>query len=356
MSTGTNPLYAQQREYSGAQTFHKYLYQYNWAIFTIFDFYKNDSQYVVFPELHEDIVIGNSIEFDEVLFDFNQVKCIETGEKYSLADLVYKSPSKKTSSILGKLLESNNSHKYSSRIKNLNLVASCGYNFKIKDGTKISKININDINDTEGYKDKLINEMSIEELPDNLNFIDPELPPTTQRYAVIGRISDVLNEKHPKSNFNATTIYQAVFDEICKKGEKACDYKDWDEAIDKKAISSEKINKLIKDVVISPSLDTTQINDFLDELNLKARTRVKYHNRFRDILISNSTTSQKNIFLENNFKPIFDKGYDLIEDTDELISYMKINSPEELFEQFIDEIDFQCTVIFYIIERLNNER
>lgn len=356
MSTGTNPLYAQQREYSGAQTFHKYLYQYNWAIFTIFDFYKNDSEYVVFPELHEDIVIGNSTKFDEVFFDFNQVKCIETGEKYTLADLVYKSPSKNTSSILGKLLESNNSHTYSSRIKNLNLVASCGYNFKITDGTKISKININDINDTGGYKDKLINEMSLEELPKNLNFIDPELPPATQRYAVIGRISDVLNEKHPKSNFNATTIYQSVFDEICKKGEKACDYKDWDEAVDKKAISSEKINNLIKDVVISPSLDTTQINDFLDELNLKARTRLKYHNRYRDILISNSTTSQKNFFLEKNFKPIFDKGYNLTEDTDELINYMKINSPKELFDQFIDEIDFQCTVIFYIIERLNNER
>lgn len=356
MNTETNPLYAQQREYSGAQTFHKYLYQYNWAIFTIFDLYKNSSQYVVFPELHEDIVIGNSIKFDEVFFDFNQVKCIETGSKYTLADLVYKSPNKSTPSILGKLLESNNSHTYSSRIKNLNLVASCGYNFKIKDGTKISKINISDINDPDGYKDKLMSEMSLEELPNNLNFIDPELPPATQRYAVIGRISDVLTEKHPKSNFNATTIYQSVFDEICKKGEKVCDYKDWDEAIDKKAISSEKINNLIRDVVISPTLDTTQINDFLDELNLKARIRIKYHNRYRDILISNSTTSQKNIFLEKNFKPIFDKAYNLFEDTNELINYMKINSSDGLLDQFIDEIDFHCTVIFYIIERLKNER
>jgi len=217
MSITTNPLYAQQREYSGAQTFHKYLYQYNWAIFTIFDLYKNNSEYVVFPELHEDIVIGNSLKFDEVNFDFNQVKCIETGEKYTLASLVYKDSKKNTASILGKLLESNSSYLYRSRIKNLNLVASCGYNFEIKDGTKLSKININDINDTKGYKDKLIKEMSLDNLPDNLNFIDPEFPPETQRYAVIGRISDVLNEKHPDSNFNATTIYNLYLMKYAKK-------------------------------------------------------------------------------------------------------------------------------------------
>lgn len=356
MSITTNPLYAQQREYAGAQTFHKYLYQYNWAIFTIFDLYKNNSEYVVFPELHEDIVIGNSLKFDEVNFDFNQVKCIETGEKYTLANLVYKDPKKNTASILGKLLESNTSHLYSSRIKNLNLVASCGYNFEIKDGTKLSKINIDDINDTKGYKDKLINEMSLDSLPDNLNFIDPEFPPETQRYAVIGRISDVLNEKHPDSNFNATTIYQSVFDEICKKGEKACDYKVWEDVLDKKAVSSEKINNLIKDVVIPPLIDTSTINNFLDELNLKARTKQKYHNRYREILIKNTTISPKNIYLEKNFKPIFDKGYDTIEDTDELIEYIKLNSSKDLIEQFIDEIDFHCTVIFYIIERLSHER
>lgn len=357
MSTETNPLYAQQREYSGALTFHKYLYQYNWAIFTIFDLFKKGSQYVVFPELHEDIVIGNSLKFDEVHFDFNQVKCIETGEKYTLADLVYREPKKTTSSsILGKLLGNNNSHTYSSRIKNLNLVASCGYNFNIKEGTKLSTINIDDIDDTKGYKNKLMSEMSLKELPKNLNFIDPEFPPTTQRLAVIGKISDVLNEKYPKSNFNATTIYQSVFDEICKKGEKACDYKDWNEALEKKSISSDKINNLIEDVVISPIIDTSKIDVYLDELSLKARARQRYHNRYREVLIDNNITSQRTIYLEKNLKPIFNIGYDLIEDTAELIKYIKTNASDELIDQFLDEIDFHCTVIFYIIERLDNER
>lgn len=356
MSIITNPLYAQQREYSGAQTFHKYLYQYNWAIYTIFDLYKNNSEYVVFPELHEDIVIGNSLKFDEVNFDFNQVKCIETGDKYTLASLVYKDPKKSTASILGKLLDSNNSHIYSSRIKNLNLVASCGYNFDIKDGTKLSKININDVNDSDNYKNKLMKELSLNNLPDNLNFIDPELPPATQRYTVIGRISDVLNEKHPMCNFNPTTIYQSVFDEICKKGEKACDYKDWNEVLDKKAVSSEKINNLIQDIVISPSVSTLEINDFLEELSLKARIKQKYHNRYREILIKSNITNAKSLYLEKNLKPIFNTGYNMTEDTNELIEFIKSNASQELMEQFIDDIDFHCTVIFYIIERLKHER
>ncbi|EMW7815345.1 UNVERIFIED_CONTAM: DUF4297 domain-containing protein [Acinetobacter baumannii] len=356
MNTETNPLYAKQREYSGSSTFHKYLYQYNWAIFTIFDLYKDNIEYVVFPELHEDIVIGNSLEFEKVLFDFNQVKCIETGQKYTLADLVYKDPKSNSNSILGKLLENNNSHNYSSKIKNLNLVASCGFKFEIKDETKLLTVNIHDIEDKKGLKDKLLTEMALEKLPDNLNFIDPNFPPSSQRYTVIGRISDVLNEKYPKLSFNPTTIYQSVFDEICKKGEKVCDYKDWNEAVKNKSISSEKINILINEVVVYPNIETNQINDFLEELKLNARTKQKYHNRYREILINNTTANQTALYLEKNLKPLFNEGFEKTEDTLELITFLKDNASQDVIDQFIDDIDFHCRVIFFIIERINYER
>ena len=70
----SNPLYTPQREKAGAQTFGKYMYQYHWALYRIFKEHEVGKEYAVFIELHEDIVLADSLEVAQVKFEFNQVK------------------------------------------------------------------------------------------------------------------------------------------------------------------------------------------------------------------------------------------------------------------------------------------
>ncbi|MBG5689166.1 DUF4297 domain-containing protein, partial [Pseudomonas aeruginosa] len=73
-SPGRNPLAAAQRERAGAQTFEKYEYQYHWALCRILGAHENSDDYVVFIELHEDVVLATSTDESLARFEFNQIK------------------------------------------------------------------------------------------------------------------------------------------------------------------------------------------------------------------------------------------------------------------------------------------
>ncbi|MBK8816696.1 MAG: DUF4297 domain-containing protein [Methylococcaceae bacterium] len=69
-----NPLAVPQREKSGAITFGKYCYQYHWALCRVIDSQMDNTEYALFMELHEDVVIANSLDVNIARFEFNQVK------------------------------------------------------------------------------------------------------------------------------------------------------------------------------------------------------------------------------------------------------------------------------------------
>src|SRR5680860_1269923 len=85
MNKAKNPLYTEQREKSGAKTFMKYLYQYNWALFQIIQNHGNRKDYAVFVELHEDVVTTDSLDVNNARFIFNQVKT--DGKKFTELNL-----------------------------------------------------------------------------------------------------------------------------------------------------------------------------------------------------------------------------------------------------------------------------
>ncbi len=70
----SNPFIHSSKEKAGAQTFGKYMYQYHWALYRIFKEHEVGKEYAVFIELHEDIVLADSLEVAQVKFEFNQVK------------------------------------------------------------------------------------------------------------------------------------------------------------------------------------------------------------------------------------------------------------------------------------------
>ena len=99
----SNPLYTAQREKSGAQTYGKYMYQYHWALYRIFKEHELEKEYAVFIELHEDVVLANSLNVLQTTFEFNQIKT--TNGKYTDKKLIKQDPKTK-SSTLGKLIPS----------------------------------------------------------------------------------------------------------------------------------------------------------------------------------------------------------------------------------------------------------
>ena len=172
----SNPLYTPQREKAGAQTFGKYMYQYHWALYRIFKEHAVEKEYAVFIELHEDVVLANSLEVEQVKFEFNQVKT--TNGKYTDKKLI-KPDSETKSSILGKLISSGTNPVYLERVNSINLVASNGFSIpqKIK-GIDLQDISINDISDDclKSMSDAIIKELSSDSFPINIHFIVSDLP------------------------------------------------------------------------------------------------------------------------------------------------------------------------------------
>ena len=73
-----NPLFEGQREKSGSTTFDKYSFQYHWALYRVISNHLDQKEYAVIIELHEDVVVSNSLDVDSAKFEFNQVKTNKT--------------------------------------------------------------------------------------------------------------------------------------------------------------------------------------------------------------------------------------------------------------------------------------
>lgn len=129
MTHSTNPLDAPQREKAGATTFAKYLYQYHWALCRILDAHKNFNDYVVFVELHEDVIFSDSMDEANANFEFNQIKNIQSSPlKHKL---LIKTTKKNKNSILGKMLLSTVGKPFFDKINQYQLVASSGFDLPL---------------------------------------------------------------------------------------------------------------------------------------------------------------------------------------------------------------------------------
>lgn len=268
MNKTKNPLFVGQREKSGPTTFMKYLYQYNWALFEIIKNHSNSSDYAVFVELHEDVVTTNSLNSKKARFIFNQVKT--DGKKFTKHNL---STPKKGSSYLGKLLESCLKKKYGSKIDEINFVAVNGFTFELKD-PKIEKekICITDLKKEsfEEIEAKIKEELSISTLPKNIYFLTPQLSEVNQQQAVIAEISKLIDSMFPSSYYNPISVYRTLADELTEKGINTFDYEHWDDALEKKALTSSTVSNVINTFCnpINDSESIAEINQICNDLNL----------------------------------------------------------------------------------------
>lgn len=344
-----NPLLEKQREKSGAETFGKYLYQYHWALYRVLQEHEQKREYAIFVELHEDVVLANSLDKDKAKFEFSQVKAKKINfTKNSLIK------TKKGSSVLGKLINSTRSKKFNDLITDINLVATGGFNkdFWI-DGVDLNNISVTDISDDIMSKlcDAIIRELSLDYFPINLHFITPELPEKGFQNSIIGYITRVVNKLYPNSLTQAENIYRPLIDELTRKGIVKYDFKEWEELLQNKALTSITVNAVINEFTKRKKDDEIfrEFKEILKELGLNTMQRKNWLKSFKKYYLNrlgNKTLGQLDIKLA-----IEESINECDDEISKLISLVQYKLPIAIQEQFTKEIDMKTAIICeYILE------
>lgn len=245
-----NPLLAPQREKAGPNTSRKYRYQYYWALCRILENHKNGEQYAVFVELHEDVVIANSLDEKIALYEFNQVKTNEG--RYTTTKLLRLKNGK---SVLGKLISSCDGKHYANLVTKMNLVTPNGFNLKLISGNGVDILSFPfshiDLPDSKTLKDGIGSEMKLlNGFPDNINFITTDIPEEGFREVATYRINELVEQMYPLSQASLTGICRALIDELGIKGEVTEDSLTWSDLLHKKALTSTTVQQVITNLTI----------------------------------------------------------------------------------------------------------
>lgn len=323
-SPGSNPLAAAQRERAGAQTFEKYEYQYHWALCRILGAHENSNDYVVFIELHEDVVLATSTDESLARFEFNQVKNVSAKpwNQKKLTSVPKVTAKKATNSILGKMLQGVRKKPFVDKLNSLDLVATCGFKLPPKtDGLKLSIISIGDLHDDclKDIQAAIDKELGTYPIPKILRFITPDLATSGFQDVVIGRISKLVDTKVPGAMCNASTIYRVLIDDLHRKGMVAFDFTDWNNLVKNKGTTHGDVERVISSYTEKKGFDVFEkdVDDILKDLELKSNKRIqirrafqRYHNAVRLerslIAIDNQQAVKKAV--ESNFEAFEAQG------------------------------------------------
>ena len=343
-----NPLFDHQKEKSGAETFEKYSYQYHWALYRILSDHETQNEYAVFVELHEDVVVSDSLDSEKANFEFNQIKT--NISKFNTYQLVQNKKNGK--SVLGKLIKSGLEKPFSKRISNLNLVALNNFNLELKDkGVTLNKIRIEDLSDKQlkDLEDEINKELKITSLPTNLQFIVPELSEKNFQNDVIASIAKLITNLFPGSYCSPVEIYRLLIDEINRKGTVTYDFSKWDELLNKKALTSVTVTKIINEFtnLKDEAIIQSTFIGICTEMGLKSiesKNLERSFGRYRRQRISNSSTGQIEItkFITTAIQENIDNG---ITNLNDLIESVRNSLPQKIKNNFTSDEESTSAII-----------
>jgi len=355
--TDINPLFEPQREKAGAQTYDKYRYQYHWALYKVLTEHDAGKEYAVFVEFHEDVVICDSLDSEEANFEFNQVKT--TSKNFTTNELTKLKKKVKGTSILSKLVSGALGKSYSSKLTNLNLVSVYPFKLDFKvDGITLDKITLEDLSETQIEKLQIAikNELGEEiELPKNLQFVISSLSEKNYQNDVIASIATLIEKLHPESYCKPNDIYRLLIDEINKKGVVTDDYTKWDDLLNKKALTSRTVNKVINQFtnVKNEAQVLAQFDSIVSELGLGVipRRNLKIDfSRYRITRLSNNSVLQLEIteVIVKLINEVLNNGEESIKN---LIEHVLANLDDKFKKTFSNDISLKGAIICeYIID------
>lgn len=304
-----NPLLAPQREKAGANTYAKFEYQYHWALCRILDEHENSTNYAVFIELHEDVVVSSSTDQVLAQFELNQIKNLDS-IPLNAKKLTTRAKGREKNlknSTLGKMLLGIKEKPFLEKIHSLNLVATCGFNLVLKkEGVKLSIIKTGDIHADclNEIQEAINNELGSYPLPENLTFIQPDLQSQGFQEAAIGRISKLINKLNPNVLHNPQSIYTLLMDDLRRKGTITFDYTEWNTLVKKKGMTYEDVESTISQHIQRKDLEKlyTEVESIAQELGWKYHKKVllkqnlgRYYNEIRFNRTLKNLSNQKAI-------------------------------------------------------------
>lgn len=350
-----NPLAIPQRENAGANTFAKYDYQYHWALCRVLREHETTNQYLVFVELHEDVVLATSDKAELANFEFNQIKNYSTSP-WKINKLI--SRKKPKNSILGKLMLGVNEKPFYDKLKSLNLVATCGYELEQKEPTlKLKLIRKEDLTDLSitKFKEALKDEIGSENFPDFLQFVTPDLSATGFKESSIGLISELIEKNFPGCHSNPIYIYRSLIDELYKKGQVSFDFTKWDEVVKEKALSRAQVEKVIHEN--SSIKDENKIHEYFtkicEELGLKYHQKIKLERAFDRYLNSKFNRTSLQLEISEALKESINKHYEIFENSG-VVEFIKgiRDSEDNLLKNYLSgEDEINSAIIYELIIR-----
>ncbi|QZA78689.1 DUF4297 domain-containing protein [Deefgea tanakiae] len=363
--SGNNPLATAQRETAGAQTFEKYEYQYHWALCRILGAHENSDDYVVFIELHEDVVLATSTDESIARFEFNQIKNVSSSawSKQKLTSVPKVKAKIVTNSILGKMLQGVREKPFVDKLNSLDLVATCGFNLPPKiDGLKLSIISIGDLHDDclKDIQAALDKELGTYPIPKTLRFITPDLPASGFQDVAIGRISKLVDVKAPGAKCNASTIYRVLIDDLHRKGAVAFDFTEWNNLVKNKGTTHSDVERVISSYTESRGIEVflQDFEDILNEFELKSNKRIqirrafeRYHNavRLERTLIAIDNHQAVKDTVERNFEAFEEQG---------ATWFMKKafeSLPETTKNNLVDLESIQAAIIYELLSKCHEK-
>jgi hypothetical protein len=348
---GNNPLFDIQRENAGSVTFSKYAYQYHWALYRVMQEHAVGNEYAVFMEMHEDVVLSNSLDETKAQFEFNQVKTNKG--KFNAKTLI---KLKSGSSILGKLLSSSKGKTFSNDISSLNLVSVNGFALPLKKtGLTLNKIAITDLHSStiKELTEAIKLELSIDPLPANLHFLIPDLPDNKFQDLIIAEISKLITALFSNPYYDSVEIYRVLYDDITRKGMITYDIKKWNDFLSSKALTSNTVTQVINQFtnVKDEAAIRTKFNTIISELGLnviKAKSLEKCFNRYRQNRLGNRSTLQIDTTKEitSLITQVIEQG---TEELNQLLLQVENELPKKIKDQFTNKNESDAAIIYEFI-------
>lgn len=364
-TSNNNPLAAAQRETAGAQTFEKYEYQYHWALCRLLGAHELSGDYVIFVELHEDVVLATSSNQSCARFEFNQIKNVSDSawSKKKLTSITKTTTKKVKNSILGKMLQGVREKPFFDKLNSLDLVATCGFNLPPKaDGLKLSIISIGDLHDDclKDIQAAIDKELGTYPLPKTLRFVTPDLPASGFQDVAIGRISKLVDIKAPGAKCNASTIYRVLIDDLHRKGTVAFDFAEWTNLVKNKGTTRSDVERVISSYTENRGIEVLlkDFEDILEDLKLKSNKRIlirrafeRYHNavRLERTLIALDNQKAFKDAVESKFH-VFEKigAIDFMEQT---IAHL----PDSTKKNIVDLESIQAAIIYELLSKCHEK-
>jgi len=353
-----NPLAQPQRESAGASTTGKYSYQYHWALCEIIDKHKQQQDYAVLIEYHEDVVIADSLEAGKASFEFYQVK--NQAARFTVDSVTKRkkgSNGVQKNSVLGKLLSSCSNPKYTDRITKIGLVSSSGFSFSLVDDLKLDVITVGDISEdnVKSLTEKVKSELDISLLPEHLHFIIPEIEINNQEDYVVSRFAYLINSIFPGGYSNPVDIYRAVIDEIGRLSRLEFDYNDWERLLEKKSLTSAEVQSVIALNSSYPGIDELkkEFDDVINGLGLDSRRKRSLKRDFSQIALSRAGfMSSLDIDIVNLLKESYKKvdSSKYLNDADHIDALLVQAKKDGLMSKLTSEDRLMVEVIYCLLK------